>query len=1354
MPDTPPQLTNLKLSTNTVDLSNGPVNLTFTATAQDDVGVVDLEMDFGFANGSSFLGGTTSIFHSPSWPNGQFSSSEAVDVSTHDGPYVITGAVLIDTFGHQVNYTTAQLQALGVNTTITVSHADTTGPTLQALTLPSTVSPGGPLTISASATDPHGVQKVVIEFDKNLTAGGGVFDLFGLDDSWADGASAHTETLPLNTAGGVYTIKDIQLFDNLNNVTTLSTAQLAAAGFHTTVTVNPGDTTPPALSSLTFPATVNVSGGSKAITFAATGTDNATGVADVRVHFDKDLTTGAATGGLVDISGNTDSWADGSSSIAQTIPTSAKPGVYTVTSVDVFDGAGNQSTYTNAQLQAAHFSTTLTISSNSQDTTPPNLLTLTFPTSVDLSNGEKFMDWFATAQDGSGIGSLTVWFDHDIGFDFGSIALYPGFILDGTTGDSWADGASSGRLTLPTSDAFDVVMIDHIDLYDTLGNLHTYTTGDLPGLGIQSGFVLFNNQINVLPVDVIPGTQFNDNLHGNADNNFIWGGPGDDTLTCGGGSDFLDGGPGNDTYFIISSSDTIIESNSDVGFDSAFVSVNYVLQINVSIELLATIDATSTVTINLTGNEFDQTIQGNAGANRLDGRGGNDILIGGDGDDVLIGGAGADTLSGGIGFDYASYETATIGVTAWLANSAVNTGDAAGDVYFVEGLIGSNFADTLIGDAGGNVLQGLDGNDRLDGQAGVDLLLGGNGDDVLIGGAGADTLNGGAGFDYASYETATIGVTAWLANSAVNTGDAVGDVYFVEGLIGSNFADTLLGDAGGNVLQGLDGNDRLDGQAGVDLLLGGNGDDVLIGGAGADTLNGGAGFDYASYETATIGVTAWLANSAVNTGDAAGDVYLVEGLIGSNFADTLMGDSGGNVLKGLDGNDKLDGQGSNDLLLGGNGDDVLIGGAGADTLNGGAGFDYASYETATAGVTAWLANSAVNTGDAAGDIYFVEGLIGSNFDDILIGDSLGNVLQGGDGNDKLDGQGGNDLLLGGNGDDVLIGGTGADNLTGGAGFDYASYETATAGVTAWLANSAVNTGDASGDIYFVEGLIGSSFNDTLMGDSFGNVLQGLDGNDKLDGQGGNDLLLGGNGDDILIGGAGADNLTGGTGFDYASYETATFAVTANLANSAANTGDAAGDIYFVEGLIGSNFNDTLIGDSADNILVGGLGADMLNGGAGFDYASYFTSAAGVTANLANSAVNTGDAVGDIYFVEGLIGSNFNDSLIGDSFGNVLQGLDGNDRIDGGTGNDLLIGGNGVDTFVFRNTYGSDRVADFNTAQDMIELQTSLAGSFSQAMSLASQVGADVQFHFASGDVLTLSNVQIANLTIGNFLFTA
>jgi Ca2+-binding RTX toxin-like protein len=60
----------------------------------------------------------------------------------------------------------------------------------------------------------------------------------------------------------------------------------------------------------------------------------------------------------------------------------------------------------------------------------------------------------------------------------------------------------------------------------------------------------------------------------------------------------------------------------------------------------------------------------------------------------------------------------------------------------------------------------------------------------------------------------------------------------------------------------------------------------------------------------------------------------------------------------------------------------------------------------------------------------------------------------------------------------------------------------------------------------MEGVIGSSFNDTLTGSS---------GNDVLKGGAGNDVLSGGAGLDTLYGGPGADTLTGGTGKDTFAY---------------------------------------------------------------------------------------------------------------------------------------------------------------------------------------------------------------------------
>lgn len=855
--------------------------------------------------------------------------------------------------------------------------------------------------------------------------------------------------------------------------------------------------------------------------------------------------------------------------------------------------------------------------------------------------------------------------------------------------------------------------------------------------GDAAGDVLTNIQ-NVV------GSSNDDILVGNSAANMLNGGLGNDTLEGGAGADTLIGGGGSDTA---SYEHAVV--NNGIGVTA---SLNPALQQTLTTPDDATGDAYQGIA-NLRGSSGNDLLIGDGNDNKLEGLGGND---------TLEGGAGADILDGGSGNNTASYEHASVtelksdgtkvGIVASLADTSVNTGDAAGDTYVtgtIQNLKGSNYNDSLVGDSNANVLDG------------------GGGNDTLEGGAGADTLIGGDGVNTATYANASASVTARLDKPDDNTGDAQGDVYSnnsIQNITGSNYDDVLAGNGGANVLDG------------------GTGNDTLIGGTGGgDTLIGGADTDTATYADAKTYAYAYLAaaDQSQNAGSAAGDVYrTVENLIGSKFDDYLQGDDGNNSLSGGEGND------------------TLAGGVGSDTLDGGAGTDTVSYANAGDKVELNLGSGGIS-GDAAGDVYVsIENAIGSNYGDKITGSAANNVIDGGAGNDTLDGGGGTDTLKGGSGDDTLSdSGSGTHTYDGGDGIDTVTYENLSTAVHLDLSATQGNTNGAGSVEVFtsIENLIGGSNTDTLVGDDNANSLQGRGGDDVLKGGGGNDSLDGGDGNDTLDGGAGADQLSGGSGTDTATYAQSSSGQVIDLANTTLGqgrgTGDAKGDTFssieIVEGsaysdyfyagqpssgsssllfsgagnsgtitvggttysgdtvdfsgsnaavnvnlatnvdsshtgsggwasgtyfkdisnLVGSSGNDTLAGDSNANllkggtgndILIGGGGEDTLDGGAGTNTASYAGSLAGVNASLTSSPSGTSDdATGDVYInIQNLTGSDYADTLEGGSdsslnnLNNLLSGGSGDDLIYVSLGSDTLDGGDGSDTVSFANLSSS------------------------------------------------------------------
>lgn len=190
-------------------------------------------------------------------------------------------------------------------------------------------------------------------------------------------------------------------------------------------------------------------------------------------------------------------------------------------------------------------------------------------------------------------------------------------------------------------------------------------------------------------IEVVYGTETDDQLIGSDQSDVLWGR---------GGSDLLIGGAGDD-----------------------FIYGDY-----------------------LGDQSGDDTIHGGEGNDTLTGRDGNDILVGGAGNDRLAGGADGDILSGGAGMDTLDYnDNGTEGVKIDLSTGTASGGTASGDVFTgFENVRGSRASDVITGDEMRNHLDGFYGDDHLRGGDFHDALTGGGGNDTLEGGDGNDLLTG------------------------------------------------------------------------------------------------------------------------------------------------------------------------------------------------------------------------------------------------------------------------------------------------------------------------------------------------------------------------------------------------------------------------------------------------------------------------------------------------------------------------------------------------------------------------------------------------------------------------------------
>jgi len=228
--------------------------------------------------------------------------------------------------------------------------------------------------------------------------------------------------------------------------------------------------------------------------------------------------------------------------------------------------------------------------------------------------------------------------------------------------------------------------------------------------------------------NVITGNMLDNGLFGDEGNDLLIGGAGNDSLWGGTGINTLIGESGDDTYIISDYDDTVIEEAAG-GNDTIAASVSWTLDVNfenLTLERTGSIDGT--------GNDVDNILEGNWGANDLYGLAGNDTLKGVFGNDSLYGGLGDDNYV--ISMPLFSQQAGAHDIAFENPNEGTDTVQSWTDYALGENLenlflLGnSNLNGT--GNAANNTIHGNVGKNILDGNGGADILLGGAAADQFI----------------------------------------------------------------------------------------------------------------------------------------------------------------------------------------------------------------------------------------------------------------------------------------------------------------------------------------------------------------------------------------------------------------------------------------------------------------------------------------------------------------------------------------------------------------------------------------------------------------------------------------------
>ena len=282
---------------------------------------------------------------------------------------------------------------------------------------------------------------------------------------------------------------------------------------------------------------------------------------------------------------------------------------------------------------------------------------------------------------------------------------------------------------------------------------------------------------------------------GNTLNNRLTGNSADNVLNGLSGADIMVGGLGNDTYYVDNVGDIVSETSTlSTEIDTVISTVSYAIK-----GYVENLTLSGTGNISANGNDLDNILIGNNGANSINGIGG------------------ADTMIGGLGND--TYYVDNVGDTV-TENAGEGTDILISSVSYT---LSSNVENMILSGTDSLNAIGNDLNNRISGNNADNILDGSIGADIMVGGLGNDTYYVDNVADIVS-ETSTLSTEIDTVISTVSyaikgyvenltlTGTAING-------IGNTLDNTIIGNSMNNSLSGSSGNDTLTGGDGADVFF-------------------------------------------------------------------------------------------------------------------------------------------------------------------------------------------------------------------------------------------------------------------------------------------------------------------------------------------------------------------------------------------------------------------------------------------------------------------------------------------------------------------------------------------------------